>query len=443
MFSGFKLYRNQLMLWVSCWLVPWMSLQAQSDSLTLDKAITQVLAAHPQLQESVYQTQAAEAQISQAKSGLYPTVQAEATYNYLHPISYILFPGADGSFSKLNFNPANNFSAGLSARYTLYDFGQTRSRIELSNTSKTLTEEQQKIIRQELSLATIQCFYGILLFQDGIQVQDEQLRNLRQNLEEIQARITNETATDFDLLTTQVRIANTENQKNDLIRSKQNLEIQLKQLLGMPATSVVVLQGDFTDAAYATDEQMLIDQALGQRSESTLSTMSIKLAQQQRALLGLGNRPSLTANASAGYKNGYQPDIYKVRFNYMAGAALTIPIFSGYRVRSQVQEAEFRLKASESSAENVKRNITVEVQQALATLSNAKARLKTSQVQVAQAEEAARQARLRFQNELITNLDLLDVQLAVAQAELNYLQARHDYTIGTYQLKKAAGEKVW
>ena len=61
---------------------------------------------------------------------------------------------------------------------------------------------------------------------------------------------------------------------------------------------------------------------------------------------------------------------------------------------------------------------------------------------VAQAQESVRIANLQFQNGIITTVALTDTQLALAQAEVNRLQAHHDYIVGLARLEKAIGQKL-
>ena len=68
--------------------------------------------------------------------------------------------------------------------------------------------------------------------------------------------------------------------------------------------------------------------------------------------------------------------------------------------------------------------------------------LRSSARQFAQARESVRIANLQFQNGVITTVALTDTQLALAQAEVNRLQAYHDYIVGLARLEKAIGQTL-
>ena len=59
-----------------------------------------------------------------------------------------------------------------------------------------------------------------------------------------------------------------------------------------------------------------------------------------------------------------------------------------------------------------------------------------------QAEESLRIANLRYKNGMITNVELMDAELAFTQAQLNYFNALHDYVIAVAKLKKASASEL-
>jgi len=73
-----------------------------------------------------------------------------------------------------------------------------------------------ELTKTNLSLQTIRVFYTIILLQKSMKVQDEQIEALNQHLSVTQKRVAAGTATSFDVLTTQVRVAGAQNQKVDI-----------------------------------------------------------------------------------------------------------------------------------------------------------------------------------------------------------------------------------
>ncbi|MDP4197711.1 MAG: TolC family protein, partial [Bacteroidota bacterium] len=62
---------------------------------------------------------------------------------------------------------------------------------------------------------------------------------------------------------------------------------------------------------------------------------------------------------------------------------------------------------------------------------------------VEHAKKALQRAELQYRDGIISNLDLLDVQTGLTEAQLSELQIAYRNLVSFYQLKKAVGDKVW
>ena len=86
--------------------------------------------------------------------------------------------------------------------------------------------------------------------------------------------------------------------------------------------------------------------------------------------------------------------------------------------------------------------IELEVRSAYLNLLEAKTLIDVQRETVEQAQESMRIANLRYENGMITSVELTDAQLALSQAEVNRLQSLHDYAVGLARLEKAIGQKI-
>ena len=86
--------------------------------------------------------------------------------------------------------------------------------------------------------------------------------------------------------------------------------------------------------------------------------------------------------------------------------------------------------------------IELEVRSAYLNLLEAKTLIDVQRETVEQAQESVRIANLRYENGMITSVELTDAQLALSQAEANRLQSLHDYAVGLARLEKAIGQKI-
>jgi outer membrane protein TolC len=416
-------------------------------NLRLPQAIGLVLERHPQVMDAGEGVLIADSRINQAKTGFLPTVNGTASYQYVAPIASpdIPFKLPDGSKPTLIFQPNNNININVGAAYTVFDFGRTDAQVATAQAQKLTGEDNIVFVKRTLAYATVQAFYGILFLQQSLSVQEAQIRDLNEALARTQKRVKEGTSTEFDALTTQVRISNAESQKLDIQNSLKAQEITLRRMLGMNGNAPLSLQGSFEMTFTPQNLESLTAQALRDRIEVKTARDAQSVAQSVRDASYKPDLPSLGVSANVGFRNGIVGDGYTLndlRFAYSAGAQISAPIFVP-RNKVQQEEAELTVKSSEFKVRDAEQQVSADVQIALSGLEASAGKLITTQTQIAQAREAARRARARHTNGLVTNLELLDSELALSQAELLRLQAQYNYVISVYALKRAVGEVIW
>ncbi len=415
------------------------------DSLTVDKAVSMVLATNPSIQQAVEQINATEAGVGVSRSSLYPEGGVSLGYTRIGPVPAFSFPG----FGNILLAPANNYDEHIGFSGTVYDFDKRQKSIDLSKTQVESAKDRLELVRQELAYRTIQTFYSILVLERSIRVQNDEIGNLNQHLLMTKKRVEAGTATDFDVLTTQVRVAAAENQKIGLENSLENAKIALRRLLGFAPGSPINLAGQFDETPVTLNVDSLTAVALRNRVEVKAADDQIATARAQYNVASAIYNPSLNVAFVYGFKNGYEPNLNAWRGNFAAAAQLQVPIsgvipfFGGYRRDNMEQQASAEIKAAQSSRSVVEDLVKADVEKGVSDLHSAVDKLQTTNVAVQQAESALSLARIRYEAGTVTNLDLLDAETALAQARLSRLQALFNFVIGRYELEQAVGEKAW
>lgn len=416
-----------------------------ADSLTVDEAVRMVLKENPAIRQAAHAIQASEAGVQVSRSSLYPNAEVSLNYTLLGPVAALSFPG----FGTFKLFPANNFDEHVGASATLYDFGRRQKNIELAKTQVASSNDRLDLVRQDLAYRTIQTFYSILFLEKAIRVQNDEIKTLDQHLLITKKKVEAGTATDFDVLTTQVRVAAAQDQRIGLENSLANTKIALRHLLGLPAGSPVNLSGQFEEAPVSLNVDSLTDIALNDRVEMKAANDRIMSARAAYNVASAIYNPTLNVAAEYGFKNGYEPNINAWRGNYAVAAQLQVPIssvvpfFGGYRKENMEEESSANVMQAESYKKEVAQQISADVQKGVSDLRSSMDKLRTTEVAVQQAETALGQARIRYEAGTVTNLDLLDAETALAQARLERLQALYNFVMGKYELDQAIGEKTW
>ena len=410
---------------------------AASRQLTLDEALRMTREHNPKARQASEEVTAADAKVTESRSAWFPRISGSAGYRYIDPVSEISFGG-----TAMQFMPNDNYNARFTAEMMLFDFGRTASTVNLAKAGRNSATIRQEITLRDLSLATVQTFYSVLFLQEAVRVQDKEVAALRTNLDHMQKRYAEGAATRFDLLTTQVRLAAAGNRKIDYQNKLRNQEITLRRLCGLEENAPLNLKGSFEITAADMDGDKLAASALDHRPEMLLARENLKAASSKKSLAVREFLPKIVGSASWGTANGYVPDIEKMRTNVAAGVELQVPIFDGFRKSASLREAAAMKRSAEQQQLDAEQMSRAEVQQSINDLKSSAEKIESTRLQVSQADLAAKHARIRYDNGLATTLDLLDAEAALAEAELAHLQARYEYVMNAYSVRRASGDLI-
>ena len=409
------------------------------DSLTLSSIISEVVQNHPMVKKAMEELNTSDAKIGIAQSGNLPNVDFASSYTRIGPISEIYFPGL-GNFQLM---PRDNYNAAVNVNQTIYDFGKTGKNISLEKQGKEVNRQSLEQVKQQLSQAAISNYFALEYLQEAIKIKDEQLNTLNEHLRFIQKKQATGSATQYEILTTQVRISAIENQRIDLETARQIQISHLNSLLGKPETMAQHVKTELDLILPNVESDTLISAALQNRDEMKLAREKAKLAALHYSLTNSMNNPVFNAYLSGGVKNGYIPYMAQARSNFAAGIGLAIPIFDGKRNKYKLVEAKSAIQVNDDETEISRRNIIDEVIESQASLKASQKKVDQSTLQLHQATQAYVLAKASFEAGVITNLELLDGSTALSESRLMLLKSRIDYTVNLYKLKSAIGERLY
>ena len=416
------------------------TLQAKSETagVTPDEAVQLAFRHYPEVQQAEDAVLASRARLGERKSSYFPMLGIELQYTRLEPDPSLAFPG----FGSVQLYPEDNYDGHLALNQLLWDFGRTSTKVSAAKYELAAAEKNADLVKMNLAYQTMQVYYSILLLKESVDVQQQEIEALEEDLVFMQKKVASGSATNFDALTTQVKVEGAQNEKiereNDLNKEK----IELCRLTGLCSTTLSVSEG-YSPESVELNEDKLVSAALGNRLE-----MLIAKDLENRAMAVYKNaktdyNPSLNLNVLYGEKNGFFPDITEIQSSFTGNVSLSMPIFTGLRTYNQVKETLALLNYATSKRIQVEELITAEVLKAVSDVRASVQKIKVTESGVKLAKEALSQAKVRYRSGLITNLDLLNANISLSEAQLRHYQALHDYALYVVSLKKTAGIKFW
>jgi len=412
---------------------------AKIDSLDLAPLINRVIQTYPTVQQAIEALNAADMKIELAKSAYLPNALISGSYAHIGPVPSLTIPNL-GSFS---LAPAENVDASLKINQTITDFGKSRKSVEYEQKSKEISTISVEQVKQKMSMAVIGCYYSLLYFQEAIAIKEDQLNTLREHLKNVEKKVETGSATQFEILSTKVRISTVESQKTDVITSL-NFQISyLNMLLGEPAANQHRVKNQLHSDLIPFSEDSLIAVALNNRNEMKMAIKKMGLSQAYQDLVKKHENPVLSAFANGGWKNGYIPELNKPLANYAIGLNLVIPIYDASRTDINTRLAGSAIRSNSYEVDLTRRSITNEVMESINSLKAAISKSELFEMQLSQAKKALELADLKFKSGTLTNLDLLDSENAVSESSLMLLKARTERVVIAYKLKAVLGMNLY
>jgi len=417
------------------------SAQIPDEPVKLKQAIEIGIANNPGLSASEWDTETARAEQDIAEAELLPKLNAVAGYTHymdsqrLVPVSG---PGQSGSFSN------NILSGDLVLTMPLFSAGRLQNQVKAREFFLLSTEHKLVRTSQELVFNISSVFYSILAQQKLIESLEFSQKALAEHRRRVEQLIDAEKAAQVDLLRTEVRLADVEQQ---LISERNKLDVQhsvLVELLGVEGRRIKIT-GQLQREAREIDLQKGLQKAYVQRADLMSAQSELKAQDRlvdsakaqhwpqidlRAAYGGRWAADSVTGSSSASDDTG------------SVGVVLTLPIFEGGRIDATIRREKTRLNAAGQRTRALRLRIQQEVQSAASTVESTLARIQTTEKSIEQAQESLRIESQKYELGKGMIVDVLDSQAALLEAQTNYYRVLADYNIAVAKWELATGESI-
>jgi outer membrane protein len=397
--------------------------------------INQSFTYYPKVKEVNNTISTAQQKLELTKLNNMPEVTGNASYAYIQPKITIPLGGTDFQFA-----PVNSVNASINAQYAIIDFGRLKANIEKSKDELQTATHSLSYVKAQLANQVATIYYNIVYLKKAIAIQDSVLKFLNDNKKIVDAKLQNGDALKVDVLNIQAAIDNEQNRKVDLQNNIQKQLNLLNYTTGISLANGTQFDFDLT-ATNNIDDLIAIAQATNM--DFVIMKDKIKEALSDVNIAKLSNKPMVGLQASAGYKNGYIPEVENPRFNYLAGIGITVPIYNGGKTKQQVKLAQNIVKQNELAQETLNNNYKKDIQQALTDIKSNMERIQNTQGQIDEAKYAERLAAARFLNGTGTNLELTNASTNVQRAELTRLQYQYQLCLAKVELARLIGYQYW
>ena len=404
--------------------------------LTLEQAVRTAMEKHPLLQSSEFAVQSAEARLKQAQSNYYPQVGASAIQTNGSVRATALFLPS-GSLIEPN---RSDFSVGVVAKQLVYDFGQTKYRVESQRTDRARIEKEAMVHRADVVLGVQRTYLSVLKRKRLVQIAEQTVRERETIKQQVDVLYRNQIKSKLDLGLVQVQLADAEfaviQARNDL----SSAFAELNNAMGVEGSSVYDLEDVPVTAAEPDRLDLLLAEAQGRRPELVALKERVRTAENRMKAATSSHLPTVQAFGSAGDTEhiSNRPNLQEGGW-WSAGAMVSVPLFTGFLIQNQVAEATSQKREAESLYLSLLHDVQLQVKENFLSVVTFVQQVKVAENQVAIAKEALGLARQRYKLGLSSIVEVTQSEVAVTAAETRLAETQYNAKIAEAQLRYAVG----
>jgi outer membrane protein len=406
---------------------------SQTATMTLEQVENAAVANQPRLLAAQLRARASAEKIRQARSGLFPTVQFNATGALAVDTGTAT---AAGNITTSSIS--DRFAYGGSLAQLVTDFGRTSALIGSTRDMFAAQNDLATLTRAQVRLNVREAYFQILGAEAILRAAKAAQVNRQLVTRQLSALAQSELRSTLD-----VNFAKVLESEADLavVRAESSVAQGRARLATAIGTSqpVSAALADISPGAEAFPRSPddLQHQAFSQRADLGAAQSEEKASKEFALSEKRLSYPTLNVLGAAGqlpYHDHTLHDSYAA-----AGFNLNIPVFNGNLFAARRAEAELESQARSRDTEDLRLHVNEQVRNAWYRADEAFRSLDVTARLVAQSKEALRLAQDRYQAGLGSIVELNEAQLNETSAEISAADADYTYLALRAELDFAAG----
>lgn len=406
---------------------------------SLDSLIDEALSGNADLAVAVARVDEARALVGEAQADFFPRVDANAGAGRqeISRRTATSFPGIPREYS--------SYRATLNLSYELDLFGRLRSGAQAARAELEANEALRDAVRLALAAQVAKSYFALRALDEQVALTSKTV-SLREDALALQRkRHQAGVISEFELRQLEAEAAAVRAQLPPLERDREREEAALAVLLGRTPRAIfeekVVrrLSEDEVRAA-AVVPSGLPSELLLRRPDLVEAERRLAAANARVAVARAEMFPSITLTALLGAESAALSNLFSGPAGLWAvAAAVSQPIFAGGRLEARSVAAEARERAALAQYRKAIQSAFSEVRAALAAQTRSRESYEAESTRAAALAETLRHARLRYENGIAGQLDVIDAERGLLGARSARIEALRTHRAAIADLFRALG----
>jgi outer membrane protein len=416
-----------------------------SDSVTVRECVSYALKHQPLVTQLKIDEEIAEKEIQISLSDWYPQITSSAGFQHYIKQPVSIFPNfSDPTGPKIQVTTGvvNNSNIQFNATQKIFNndlifAGRTAKYYRLQAGQST---QKAKI---DLVVEVRKAFYDVLLTQQMLNIINDDIDRLSKSLSDAYAMYNNGVKDKTDYIRATLALNSARSQKISITNSITAKVTFLKQLMGYPEESSLVLRSSFNEMRndIIIDTLQVIqynDRIEFQSLQTNLKLLKLSIGYYRQSLL-----PSLSgyANYNINYQNDNLGQLYNENFpSSLAGLSLSFPIFEGTKRVQNIKKSKLEYNRLVLDTINLRSEMHTEYISALSLFKSNLAAYRLTKQNIDLARDVYNTVQSQYREGIKPYLEVIVSETDLRNAELNNLSSLIMLMFSKIDLEKALGK---
>lgn len=373
-------------------------------------------------------------------SAFMPSISA--TTGYTHSIGYNYIN--DNTFEltrKLKRNlHSNDFSAGLSGKINIFNFGRDYYSLLISKSNKQISEYDLSINEKKIILNVLSYYYYLLSSIEKEKAMIEMQNLYKNTMDAAKLKYKLGIVPLVDKLSAENSYSESSLKNEESKSNTKKTQIELSVLMGLEANAEFDIEKNNQKPKKLTFEiEDLKKTALLNRADFKKLKETKKALEYELKTLKASRYPSVDLNGSVGTRKNLDSKDTDFLNNSSITVGISVPIFSGFSVTNSIKSKEKEIKAYEFEINAAKKNIEKEVLSSYYDFVINQEKFFITKELLKTATENAKVMLGMYKNGKISILELLNAQAKLEEVKINFVESKYNWFIYRAKLLNAIG----
>jgi outer membrane protein TolC len=250
-------------------------------------------------------------------------------------------------------------------------------------------------------------------------------------------RFKSEVSPEIDALRAQVELQSAEQRLTTSANQFEKDKLTLARITGLAIDQRFVVTDTLSDRPLtAMTEQSVTENAFRSRSDLASAEASVRAAALSLQAEKAERFPTVSLHVeygSGGTNVGNFNQLYSI------GASVSVPLYTGGRIRADIQQAEADLVRRKAEYADLKGRIAYDIRTAWLDLNASNSSVKVAERNKVLADRALAQSRDRYENGVTNYLEVVQAQETVVAASEDYIESLYSFDVAKISLLRAMG----